>query len=343
MTDPTHAGGPVVDTGYGPVRGSDDGIVKRWLGIRYAAAPVGELRWRAPQPPARQQEVVDATAAGPVCPQITDPRLPLDLGGRQGEDSLVLNVWAPSATEAGAGKPVMVWVHGGAYVLGSGSQPLYDGSVLAAEGDAVVVTLNYRLGPFGFLDLSRFNGQPGARGLRFDTNLGLRDVLLALGWVRDNIAAFGGDPQRVTLFGESAGGGIVTTLLASPVAEGLFSAAIAQSSPATSVYDAERSQAVADQFLERLGIPGDDIGRLADVPVPGILSAAKDVFDAVPTQTPGLLAFAPIVDGDVVPDYPVAAARAGRTHPVPLMIGTNEHEATVFRWMKSPLMPITPG
>ncbi|WP_454790458.1 carboxylesterase/lipase family protein [Mycolicibacterium lutetiense] len=346
MTDPTHArtrGGPVVDTGYGPVRGTDDGTVKQWLGIRYAAAPVGELRWRSPEPPPRRRDIADATGAAPVCPQLTDPRLPLDLGGRQGEDSLVLNVWAPAGTEAGDAKPVMVWVHGGAYVLGSGSQPLYNGAVLASEGDAVVVTVNYRLGPFGFLDLSEFNGRPGANGLRFDTNLGLRGVLLALQWVRDNIAAFGGDPQRVTLFGESAGGGIVTTLLASPAAEGLFSAAIAQSSPATSVYDAERSRAVAAQFLERLGVERDEVGKLSGATVPAILTAAREVFDAVPTQTPGLLAFAPIVDGDLVPDYPVAAARAGRTHPVPLIIGTNEHEATVFRWMKSPLMPITPG
>ncbi|KHO20684.1 carboxylesterase/lipase family protein [Mycolicibacterium setense] len=345
MTDPTRArtrGRPVADTEYGPVRGTDDGTVKQWLGIRYAAAPVGELRWRSPQPPARWQEVADATVAGPVCPQITDPRLPLDLGGRQGEDSLVLNVWAPSGAGDGAAKPVMVWVHGGAYVLGSGSQPLYNGRVLAAEGDVVVVTLNYRLGPFGFLDLSEFNGRPGAKGLRFDSNLGLRDVLSALHWVRDNIAEFGGDPDRVTLFGESAGGGIVTTLLASPAAEGLFHAAIAQSSPATSVYDAERSRTVAAQFLERLGIAGDDVGRLSGMSVPGILAGAKAVFDAVPTQTPGLLAFAPVVDGDIVPEYPVAAAQEGRTHAVPLIIGTNEHEATVFRWMKSPLMPVTP-
>ncbi|OMB95804.1 carboxylesterase [Mycobacterium sp. NS-7484] len=342
MPDPTNAGAPVIETGYGPVRGTDDGTTKRWMGIRYAAAPVAELRWRAPQPPPRRQEVVDATGAGPVCPQITDPRLPIDLGGRQGEDSLVLNVWAPSGTEAGDAKPVMVWIHGGAYVLGSGSQPLYDGAVLAGEGDIVVVTVNYRLGPFGFLDLSEFNGHPGAKGLRFDTNPGLRDVLFALQWVRDNIAAFGGDPNRVTLFGESAGGGIITTLLTSPAAEGLFSAAIAQSSPATSVYDTERARAVTAQVLDRLGIGRDEVAQLSEVPVPRLLAVAKEVYDAVPNQSPGLLAFAPIVDGDLVPDYPVAAARDGRSHPVPLIIGTNEHEATVFRWMKSPLMPITP-
>ncbi|MGV0746429.1 carboxylesterase/lipase family protein [Mycolicibacterium sp. XJ870] len=331
--------GPVVDTEYGPVRGTDDGKVKSWLGIRYAKAPLGELRWRAPEPPTRSLEVSDATAVGPVCPQPTDPSIPLDLGGQQGEDSLVLNVWAPSGSGPGAGKPVMVWAHGGAYVLGSANQPLYRGRVLASEGDVVVVTVNYRLGAFGFLDLSEFNG---SGGMRFDTNVGLRDVLFALRWVRDNIAAFGGDPDRVTLFGESAGGGIVTTLLASPAAEGLFSTAIAQSSPATSIYDAARSRRVAAGLLDRLKLGRDDIGRLAHAPLAAILAATQEIFNEIPAQAPGTLGFAPIVDGDVVPDYPVKLAREGRTHPVPLIIGTNEHEAALFRWMKSPLMPITP-
>ena len=118
---------PVVDTTNGPVRGVDDGIVKSWKGIRYAAAPVGELRWRAPEPPAAWTEPADAARVGPVCPQPTDPKIPLDLGAPQGEDFLVLNVWAPSGAQPGDDKPVMVWVHGGAYVLGSASQPLYHG------------------------------------------------------------------------------------------------------------------------------------------------------------------------------------------------------------------------
>lgn len=339
MSEPTVAAdGPVVDTTYGPVRGTDDRTVKAWQGIRYAAAPVGELRWRAPEPPRPWQEVADATTVGPVCPQPVDPRIPIDLGGPQAEDSLVLNVWAPADAEPGDGKPVMVWVHGGAYVLGSASQPLYRGRTLAAEGDVVVVTVNYRLGAFGFLDLTELS----TAGIRFDTNLGLRDVLCALRWVRDNIAAFGGDPDRVTLFGESAGGGIVTTLLASPAAAGLFNAAIAQSSPVTSIYDAERSRRVARQVLDGLVIAPDDAGRMAQVPVSAVLSVSRRVFDSVPEQVPGTLAFAPIVDGDVVPDYPVNRAREGRTLAVPLIIGTNKHEAALFRWMKSPLMPITP-
>ncbi|MCV7151997.1 carboxylesterase/lipase family protein [Mycolicibacterium pyrenivorans] len=329
---------PVVDTTYGPVRGVDDGTVKAWKAIRYAAAPVGELRWRAPQPPAAWSEPADAGRVGPVCPQPTDPRIPIDLGAPQGEDFLSLNVWAPPDTKPGDGKPVMVWVHGGAYILGSASQPLYHGRRLAADGDVVVVTVNYRLGAFGFLELSTLGADPE----RFATNLGLRDVLAALGWVRDNIAAFGGDPDKVTLFGESAGGGVVTTLLGSPAAAGLFSAAIAQSSPVTSSYEADRAGRVAQRFLDVLDIGPRDLGRLAELPTAAIVAASRTVFDEVPVRTPGRLAFAPIVDGDVVPDYPVNLARKGLTHPVPLIIGTNKNEAALFRWMKSPLMPIKP-
>ncbi len=329
---------PVVDTVHGPVRGVDDGTVTSWRGVRYAAPPVAELRWRAPQPPEGWTEVADASTVGPACPQPTDPRIPIDLGAPQGDDCLTLNVWASSDTVAGDRKPVMVWVHGGAYVLGSAAQPLYRGRQLAGSGAAIIVTVNYRLGAFGFLDLSSFSN----RQTRFESNLGLRDVLCALHWVQDNIAAFGGDPTRVTLFGESAGAGIVTTLLASPAASGLFSAAIAQSSPATSVYDASRSRGVARQFLDTLGVAVDDVDRLPAAPMNELLAASKRLFDEVPVRTPGTLAFAPIVDGDVVPDYPVAVARAGATHPVPLIIGTNRDEAALFRFMKSPLMPITP-
>ena len=329
---------PVVDTGYGPVRGVDDGTVKAWKGIRYASAPVGALRWRRPQPPQRWTEPADATAMGPVCPQPTDPRIPIDLGAPQGDDCLTLNVWCSSDTQPGDGKPVMVWVHGGAYVLGSAAQALYDGRALARSGEAVIVTLNYRLGAFGFLDLSGFSTERTT----FDTNLGMRDVLFALRWVRDNVASFGGAADRVTLFGESAGAGVVTSLLASPAAAGLFSAAIAQSSPATSVYDSGRSRTVAEHYLRTLGIDADDADRLVEAPTAELLAASKKLFDEVPVRTPGTLAFAPIVDGDVLPDYPVKLAREGRTHPVPLIIGTNEHEAALFRFMRSPLMPITP-
>ncbi|MGO9251258.1 MAG: carboxylesterase/lipase family protein [Mycobacterium sp.] len=325
----------VVDTTHGPVRGVDAGRVRVWKGVRYAAPPVGGLRFRAPQPPERWTEVADATRYGPACPQPVFPNMPLDLGAAQGEDCLRLNVWASSDIEPGAGKPVMVWLHGGAYVLGSGSQALYDGRRLAGSGEVVVVTVNYRVGALGFMDLSSFT----TSRRRFDSNVGLRDVLAALGWVRDNIAAFGGDPRRVTLFGESAGAGIVTTLLASPAAAGLFVGAIAQSSPATSVYDRGRAVRVTETVLDRLGVDAD---RLPDVPTAALLAASQEVFDEVPVRNPGVLAFVPIVDGEVLDDYPVKRAQEGRSLPVPLIIGTNKHEAALFRLMRSPLMPITP-
>jgi para-nitrobenzyl esterase len=328
----------VVETTYGPVGGTDDGRARAWKGIRYAAPPVGDLRFRAPEPPKRWTEVADATTFGPACPQPPIPNIPLDLGAPQSEDCLTLNIWASSDTEPGDRKPVMVWLHGGAYILGSGSQPLYDGRRLASSGDIVVVTVNYRLGALGFLDLSSFN----TARRRFDSNIGLHDVLAALGWVRDNIAAFGGNPDKVTLFGESAGAGIVTTLLATPAAQGLFAGTIAQSSPATSVYDRGRARRVAVCILDKLGIVPSDVERLHDVPTAAIVAASNEVFNEVPVRNPGTLAFVPIVDGDLLHDYPVKLAQEGRSQPVPLIIGTNKHEAALFRLMRSPLMPITP-
>ncbi|RFZ56620.1 Para-nitrobenzyl esterase [Mycobacterium marinum] len=338
--------GYVVETAYGPVRGAEDGIAaagsgvrtKSWKGIRYGAPPVGELRFRAPQPPQPWTEIADATAFGPVCPQPVLANMPIDLGAPQDEDCLRLNIWAPANTAPGAAKPVMVWLHGGAYMLGSASQALYDGRRLASSGEVIVVTVNYRLGALGFLDLSSLSHA----GRSFDSNVGLRDVLAALHWVRENIAAFGGDPANITLFGESAGAGLVTTLLVTPAARGLFSRAIAQSSPATSVYDRERAQRVAVHLLDKLGIAASDVDKLTQLPTAAIVAASTEVFNEVPVRNPGTLAFVPIVDGDVLTDYPVKVAQEGRSHPVPLLIGTNKHEAALFRLMRSPLMPITP-
>ncbi|BDB44573.1 carboxylic ester hydrolase [Mycobacterium kiyosense] len=330
----------VVETAYGPVRGSrvDESGVKTWKGIRFAAPPVGDLRFRAPAPPRPWTEVADATAFGPACPQSTLPNMKLDLGAPQGEDCLRCNIWAPAGAQSGAARPVMVWLHGGAYVLGSGSQPLYEADALAAGGDVVVVTVNYRVGALGFLDLSSFSTPRRS----FDSNVGLRDVLAALTWVRDNIAAFGGDPGNVTLFGESAGAGIVTTLLASPAAEGLFVRAIAQSSPATSVYDHDRGRRVTLAVLDKLGISESDASEVADAPTAALIAATSEVFNEVPVRNPGTLAFVPIVDGDLLHDQPVKLAQEGRLLPVPLIIGTNKNEAALFKLLRSPLMPITP-
>jgi len=326
----------IVQTAAGPVRGTSDGAVRAWKGIRYAAPPVGPLRWRAPVAPEPWSAVADASDFGPVSPQPDNAIIALSPGASQDEDCLTLNVWAPAGSSTDRPLPVMVWIHGGAYIFGASSQPLFDAQPLVTRGDVIVVTVNFRLGALGFLDLSSFSTAEHT----FDSNLGLRDVLLALQWVQQNIAAFGGDPGRVTLFGESAGGGIVTTLMTMPVAEGLFARAIAESSPASSVYDTVRSATVAALFLDKVSVSAAEIERVRTLPVDTIVEQGFAVYRQIPADYPGTLAYAPIVDGDLVPDYPLTRFRAGLAHPVPLIIGTNKDESAMFKLMKSPLMPI---
>jgi para-nitrobenzyl esterase len=327
----------VVTTTSGTVRGRDDGQVAVWKGIRYAQPPVGPLRWRAPVPVEVDSaaESVDAFEFGPASPQRPNPAVPLGPDTVMAEDCLFLNVWSPTGAAVQA-RPVMVWVHGGAYTFGSASQPLFDGRALVADGGVVLVTLNYRVGALGFLDLTAHatDEEP------VDSNLALRDVLMALNWVRDNIGAFGGDPEQVTVFGESAGGGIVTALLATPSADGLFARAIIESSPATSMYGTERARVVADRFLAAAGVAAGEIARARDLDVDTVVEAGMTVYADIPTDFPGTLAFAPVIDGVLLPEAPIDVLRSGRGLPVPLIIGTNKDEATLFKFMKSPLMPI---
>ncbi len=330
-------GNPIVTTAQGQVRGVVDGISVSWKGIPYATPPVGELRLRAPQPPAPWNGVADGSQFGAIAPQNEHGPLPIDPGLTIDEDCLTLNVWSRSEPAARP-RPVMVWIHGGAYYLGSSGQRMFDATRLVEQGDVVVVTFNYRIGALGFLDFSSFSTGSDS----FDTNLGLRDQIAALRWVRTNIAIFGGDPSNVTLFGESAGAGAVTTLMTSPHAAGLFHRALAESSPATSVYGSQRAATIAAEFLDILELPAAQVGRLREIPAAELTQACVELVQQIPAQVPGTLAVAPTVDGDVVPRYPVAAFRKGLAHRIPLLIGTNKDEASMFRLMKSPLMPITP-
>lgn len=329
----------VIHPTTGPVRGLSGGGVDVWKGIRYAAPPAGDLRWRRARPPQPHSEVVDAHAYGAVAPQAQMPGFNLGPGVVRDEDCLFLNVWTPLGASTGTRpRPVMVWIHGGAYVLGSSSQPLYDATRLVVEGDVAVVSVNYRLGAFGFGDFTSLNDTVGAP--RFESNAALSDILQALAWVRDNIAAFGGNPANVTVFGESAGAGIVTTLLTMPAANGLFHKAIAESSPVTSMYDHARAARVATQFLSAADTSPAD---LADLAVDRVVKATMTVMDRVPTDTPGTIPFAPVIDGDLLPRNPMDVFRDGESHPVPLLIGTNKDEAALFKWMRSPMMPIAPA
>jgi len=328
----------VVQTKAGPVRGLAACGLRFWRGIPYAAAPVGVRRLRAPDPVVGWDDVRDATAFGPVAPQDRNgqflgpkPNVPMD------EDCLTINVIAPAAASEAA-RPVMIFVHGGAYSVGSAREVPHLGEGLVRSGGVVFVNFNYRLGALGYLDFTSYS----TPGRRFDSNLGLRDQVAALEWVRDNIAAFGGDSQNVTLFGESAGGNAVTTLMTVPSARGLFARAIAQSSPANAIYPPEITAAWAANYVELLSGVVDNTSTdstthedaaelLAGAPVEALVTATTLLQLETPDSRPGTICLSPVIDGDFLPERPLDAFKAGRAHPVPLIIGTNDREGSLFR------------
>ncbi len=316
---------PVVRTTGGAVRGVDGAVpgVTAFRGIPYAAPPVGPLRLRPPQPPPPWSGERDGGVAGPVAPQRPGP-LERTFGGygRMDEDCLTANVWTPGA-DPGAARPVLVWIHGGGFTTGTGSIPWYDGSRLAARGDVVVVTFNYRLGALGFLHLGDLGGEAWAGS----GNTGLLDQVAALRWVAENIAAFGGDPDRVTVFGESAGAMSIATLLAMPEATGLFFRAILQSGGGTFVQDRPTATALAASVLDELGVPHDDLSRLTDIPVEAVLEAQA----VAGGRRGGVgLAFVPVVDGATLPSAPEAALATGVAADVAVLAGSNRDEMRLF-------------
>jgi len=220
----------IVETRYGKVQGSKQGSISVWKGIPFAQPPTGERRFRSPQPPEPWTGVREATAFSPMAPQVQEAPAGLVGANRavdlrpMSEDCLSLNIWSPGADQEK--RPVMVWIHGGAFTLGSASDPWYDGTSFAANHNIVVVTLNYRLGILGFVYLKNLAGADAG----YTGNCGLLDQIAALHWVRENIAAFGGDPDNVTVMGESAGAMSIGTLLGMPAAHGLFQRAVLQSS-----------------------------------------------------------------------------------------------------------------
>ncbi|BDH55638.1 carboxylesterase/lipase family protein [Tsukamurella sp. PLM1] len=317
--------GPRVRIDAGELRGLDQGTVHAFRGIPYAQPPVGPLRYRAPQPVARWDGVREATAFSAAAPQNKKYTL---IGFREyqptSEDCLTLNVVTP-ARPAGVPRPVMVFIHGGAYLMGSSATPLYYGNSLVERGDVVFVSINYRLGALGCLDLTDF-----ATDVRpIDGNLALRDQVAALEWVQRNIAAFGGDPGNVTVFGESAGGNAVTTLLATPSAHGLFHRAIAQSSAPELTVDAAVARGRGKRVVEILGGP-----EAIDTATPEELGrAGNQLMGELNREQSGVVPYGPVVDGALLPEDPEVAIAAGRGADVPLIIGTNRTEATLFTKM----------
>jgi para-nitrobenzyl esterase len=245
-------------------------------------------------------------------------------GGAQAEDCLTLNVFTPGTDDAR--RPVLVWIHGGAFVMGTGATPIYSGRRLARGGDAVVVTLNYRLGALGFAQL----GLVGADGAEETVNLGIQDQIAALRFVRDHIRAFGGDPANVTIFGESAGAMSVGTLLGAPAARPLFHRAILQSGAAHNVSDPERAARAAHALLRELGAgPRDALRVLGSAPVEAILAAQQRATQALGLAH-GTLPWQPAVDGRIVPRQPLEAIAAGEAAGIPVLAGTNRDEWKLF-------------
>ncbi len=319
-------------TSLGRLRGTTEHGVGVWRGVGYAQQPLGERRFRAPAPLEPWAGVRDAVEHGPLPPQGKS----FVGGGRddpknRDEACLTLTVWSPAANPDAA-LPVMVWIPGGAFVYGAGQLQLYNGSRLARNGNVVVVNVTYRLGVFGGFEL-------GDLGEGFDDNLSLRDQIAALRWVSDNVAAFGGDPDRVTVFGESAGATSVLALLASPAADGLFAGAIAQSPALPLIADratrAERSR----RFLDLLGVGAEEVRSL---PQRRLRRAAGMLQVQSATETP-TLAYGLTYGVELLPRHPIEAARAGAVSRVPLIVGTNSHEASMFAWGKPPMLPTTPA
>ena len=317
---------PEVTTRQGVLRGVARDGVHVWRGVPFAAPPVGPRRFRSPAPPEPWTGVRDAAEFGPVPVQ---ERVGEFVGaGRHtpmSEDCLTLSVTVPSAASA-TPRPVMVWLYGGAFVVGASSVSTYRGYDLVRRGDVVLVGINYRLGALGWLD---FSGHATPER-PIESNLGLRDQIAALEWVRDNIAAFGGDPDSVTVFGESAGAISVTTLMTVPAARGLFHRAIAESSAPGLAYTQERARGWAATFTAALPGGDEDPARaLRDASTDDLLRASR-VLRHAGDDTPGVLITAPTVDGDLLPEAPLDAFAGGRSHPVPLLIGTNSTEGRFF-------------
>ncbi len=314
-----------METTSGALRGTVEDGVCHFRGIPYAQAPVGVRRFRPPVPVEPWTGVRPAMSPAPIAVQLPSP---LDqmvapaTGLTLSEDCLALDVMTPGPD--GGPRPVLVWIHGGAFLNGSGSSPWYDGSSLARRGDVVVVSINYRLGAFGFLHLADLSGDEGYAG---SGNAGLLDQLAALAWVGENIAAFGGDPGNVTVFGESAGAMSIGALLGAPAARGRFRRAIVQSGAASNVHDRDRATAVARQVLDALGLGPGDADRLQDVPADDLLAAQGSV--AARASIAGL-AFQPVVDGTVLPAEPLEAVAAGQAGDVNLLAGTNRDEMRLF-------------
>jgi len=302
----------IINTTSGKMYGSKENGLVIFKGIPYAEPPIEELRFSPPVAKKPWDDVLEATRYG-SCAYQGYTQLE-DFTGKlkpESEDCLNLNIWTPNIDNKK--RPVMFWLHGGAFIFGGGVDPMYDGSALSRRGDVVVVTINYRLGALGYLYLPDVTA-----------NVGQLDQILALKWVQDNIELFGGDPNNVTIFGESAGGYSVVALAAVPAAKGLFHRIIAQSAPAI---DPKITKKPTKKIMRTLGIDKGDINALRKISPEKIIDAQNKLSAEDPTN---LLAFRPLIDGETLPIHPLKAFQNGDCKDIEFMIGTNLDEAKLF-------------
>ncbi|MBN1802994.1 MAG: carboxylesterase family protein [Candidatus Lokiarchaeota archaeon] len=300
----------IVETKVGKVKGYVENNITIFKGIPYAEPPIGELRFKSPVEKKPWNSVLDASKFSP-CSFQGYTHLEEWFGKLipESEDCLTLNIWTPGTDNKK--RPVMFWVHGGAFIIGGARDPFYDGTHLAHRGDVVVVTINYRLGALGFLFIKEIT-----------VNNGLLDQVLALKWVKENIEFFGGDPENITVFGESAGALSVSTYPVMPIAKGLFRRIIVQSVP---YFDPSSSEKISKAILRKLGVKKENFEQIQYIPVEKIIEVQNEILG----KEMGLT-FRPLIDGKIVPCHPIEAFRNGQCKDIDIIIGTNLNEATLF-------------
>jgi len=322
-----------VKTTEGEVRGFQENAPEAcaWKGIPYAAAPIGDLRWRATMPALARSGILEATQVGMSCPQKEE----FTSGGKSigfSEDCLFLNIWSPKKE---GNFPVMVFFHGGGFQQGSGGYSIYNGKYLAGEKDVVLVTVNYRIGGLGFLALPELKSEDknGSSG-----NYGILDQIQALKWLKANVRNFGGDPGQVTIFGQSAGAMSVCALMVSPLSEGLFERAISMSGPCELFFSMDEGFEQGKKIAETVGCSGDQVlaclrGKPADSLV---VKSGNRLLNLGVT-------YAPHVDGYVLPDFPIKLMRQGKYHQVPFMVGCMKEEIRLYTMMFSGIGMVQPA
>src|SRR6185436_19883617 len=316
----TRTPGATVTTSAGKIRGYVDNSVQVFKGVPYGASTAGAGRFMPPQKPQPWTGVRDALEWGGRPPQIVggepEEMLASDPREAQSEDCLVLNIWTP---KTGSGRrPVMVWFHGGGFASGSGSYTIYSGQELARKHDVVAISVNHRLNIMGYLYLANVGGKWASA-----SNAGMLDNVRALEWIKENIAAFGGDPNNVTIFGQSGGAGKVSTLMAMPAAKGLFHRAIAQSGAALTATPVEQAVKATEQLLQLLKIGSGQLDQLQTIPL-------TRITDALASNAASLAAFVPVLDGKSLPVHPFDPAAPGQSASVPFLTGRRATQTTFF-------------